>query len=71
MFRPVVDGRELTFEPEGETEFRDDETGSTWTILGQAVGGPLEGHQLDRVTHDDTFWFVQFAFRPETRVAGS
>ncbi len=71
VFRPVVDGRELTFEPAGETEFRDDETGSTWTILGQAVGGPLEGHQLDRVTHDDTFWFVQFAFRPETRVAGS
>ncbi len=37
-------------------------------MLGQAVAGPLEGEQLDRVAHDDTFWFVQFAFRPATRV---
>jgi hypothetical protein len=68
VFRSVVDGDGLTFEPEGTERFRDVETGSTWTVLGEAVDGPLAGTQLDRVTHDDTFWFVQFAFRPETRV---
>lgn len=26
----------------------------------------LTATQLERVAHDDTFWFVQYAFRPET-----
>ncbi len=68
VFRPVVAGETLTLVPEGEERFRDEESGSTWTVLGEAVDGPLAGTQLERVTHDDTFWFVQFAFRPETRV---
>ena len=68
VFRPVADGKELTFVPDGEERFRDEETGSTWSVLGEAVDGPLTGTQLERVTHDDTFWFVQFAFRPDTRV---
>ena len=68
VFKPVADGEELTLEPEGQERFRDQETGSTWTVLGEAVDGPLAGTQLERVTHDDTFWFVQFAFRPDTRV---
>ncbi|MDQ3537937.1 MAG: DUF3179 domain-containing protein [Actinomycetota bacterium] len=71
VFRPVTDGEHLTFEPEGDDRFRDTETSSTWNVLGRAVAGPLEGRQLERVPHDDTFWFVQFAFRPETRVVNS
>jgi hypothetical protein len=71
VFHTRADGQDLTFEPEGEKRFRDTQTNSTWTVLGQAVAGPLEGHQLERVPHDDTFWFVQFAFRPETRVVES
>ena len=71
VFRPVADGRQLTFEPEGDKRFRDTETGSTWTVLGEAIDGPLTGTQLERITHDDTFWFVQYAFRPDTRVVGS
>ena len=70
VFRAVVDGEELTFEPGGDEQFLDAETASTWNVLGQAVDGPLEGHQLERFNHDDTFWFVQYAFRPETRVEG-
>lgn len=70
VFRPIADGDDLTLVPDGDKQFRDDETRSTWTVLGTAVDGPLEGTQLERVPHDDTFWFVQFAFRPETRVAG-
>jgi hypothetical protein len=68
VFRPVADGQALTLTPDGDDRFRDDETASTWTVLGEAVDGPLAGTQLERVTHDDTFWFVQYAFRPDTRV---
>ena len=69
VFRPVADGRRITLEPAGDRRFSDVETGSTWSVTGQAISGPLEGTMLARVAHDDTFWFVQFAFRPETRVA--
>jgi len=68
VFRPRADGRALTFEPAGEKRVTDQETGSTWTVLGEAVDGPLQGARLTRMTHDDTFWFVQHAFRPDTRV---
>lgn len=68
VFSRVVDGRELTFTAHGDDRFTDAETGSTWTVVGNAVEGPLAGAQLERIPHDDTFWFVQFAFRPETRV---
>ncbi len=71
VFRPSIDGQDLTFEPHGKEAFRDTQTNSTWTVLGQAVAGPLEGEQLERVAHDDTFWFVQYAFRPDTRVVES
>ena len=70
VFSTVVDGEELTFVPDGEDRFVDEQSGSTWTVLGEAVDGPLEGTQLERLIHDDTFWFVQFAFQPETRVVG-
>lgn len=68
VFRPVADGQTLTLAPQADDRFRDTETGSTWTVLGEAVDGPLAGTQLERVPHDDTFWFVQYAFRPDTRV---
>jgi hypothetical protein len=69
VFRPTVDGRRVTLEPDGDRRFTDLETGSTWSVTGQAIDGPLQGAMLERVPHDDTFWFVQFAFRPDTRVA--
>lgn len=68
VFVPEVDARALTFRADGET-FRDDETGSTWNVLGHAVAGPLEGRRLEAVTHLDTFWFAWSAFQPETEVA--
>lgn len=70
-FVPVLDdGTELTFAPDAsdETRFVDDQTGSTWNLVGEAVEGELEGTQLQPVTRDDTFWFVWFAFRPDTRI---
>jgi hypothetical protein len=82
VFDRRVDGRTLTFRPkpsedtspEGKssegasTRFVDEETGSTWTLTGRAVAGPLKGTQLTRLPHTDSFAFAWFAFRPNTRV---
>ncbi|HEX9890103.1 MAG TPA: DUF3179 domain-containing protein [Nitriliruptorales bacterium] len=72
-FRPVAaDGRTLTFTPPGgeATGFVDSRTGSTWNLFGEAVDGPMTGQQLEAVAHDDTFWFVWFAFQPGTTILG-
>lgn len=70
-FVPVVDGEELSFrvDPDDETAFVDDQTGSAWNLLGVALEGELQGATLEPVSRDDTFWFVWFAFRPDTRIA--
>lgn len=54
----------LTFVAEGD-DFRDNETGSLWTLLGQAIDGPLAGQQLDTMTHRNEFWFAWASFFPE------
>ncbi len=68
VFVPEVDGEPLTFSPLSgvDDEFVDDQTGSTWSILGRAVDGPMEGSRLDRVEHLDTFWFAWAAFQPDS-----
>ncbi len=65
-----LEGRMLTFETAGDTEFRDKETGSTWDITGRARSGSLEGKQLKPVQHDEQFWFAIAAFDPDARIAG-
>ncbi|MDP9406276.1 MAG: DUF3179 domain-containing protein, partial [Actinomycetota bacterium] len=71
VFSPVVDGKTLRFTAAGDGFFVDDTTGSRWNLVGKAVAGPLDGERLARIAHDDTFWFVQYAFRPDTRVEQS
>jgi hypothetical protein len=66
-FDPQLDGRTLSFTPQGPG-FRDSQTGSTWNVLGEATAGPLQGRRLRPVTHLDTFWFAWVAFQPETRL---
>ena len=51
--------------------FRDRQTGSTWTVLGVATGGPLKGERLVPVTYLDAFWFAWAALHPDTTVSGS
>lgn len=60
-------GRELTFTKEGEV-FLDAETASTWTLLGEAVAGPLAGTRLQLAVHRNEFWFVWGAFFPQGEV---
>jgi hypothetical protein len=63
-----VAGQLLTFERIDDTTFRDVETGSTWSILGSAIDGPLLGTDLDTVPHRNEFWFAWTAFFPEAPV---
>ncbi len=70
VFEPVADGTDLTFSRNDDATFIDDQTGSTWNVLGEAVGGQLAGTRLDAIAHVDTFWFAWSAFRPDTAVIG-
>jgi len=68
VFDPRASGRELSFEAVGEGRFRDEETGSIWTITGRAVEGTLVGEQLEAVQHGNHFWFAWGVFKPDTRI---
>ncbi len=65
VFDPQLKDQKLTFKRVGDN-FVDEQTGSTWNILGQAIDGPLVGEQLEPVVHADHFWFSWAAFRPDT-----
>ena len=68
-FSRHLDGQTLTFAFENGS-IVDEQTGSEWDVLGQAVGGPLQGSALPPVVSINHFWFSWAAFRPETRVHG-
>ena len=70
VFDRRVEGKTLTFSYVDDGHFRDQETGSTWTITGMAIDGPLEGAQLEQVQHGNYFAFAWFAFRPGTALYG-
>lgn len=65
VFDPNLDGQKLTFSFDGQN-IVDDQTGSSWNILGQAVEGPLAGQELEPIIHGDHFWFSWAAFKPDT-----
>ncbi len=65
VFSPMVDGERLTFKAD-DGVFQDEETGTTWNVLGLGVDGPLAGRALEPIVHADHFWFSWAAFRPDT-----
>ena len=72
VFDPSVDDQVLTFtrvpdaaSSDGPGGFTDDQTGTTWSILGRALDGPLAGTQLQPIEHLDTFWFAAAAYDPD------
>ncbi len=67
VFRRTVGGRVLRFARAGG-HITDLQTGSTWSVLGRALAGPLAGTQLPRVVSDQPFWFAWAVFRPQTRI---
>lgn len=68
VYNPVVDGERLTFVASGDTEFVDNETGTTWSILGKATSGELAGKELELLPHRNEFWFAWQAFFPDAEV---
>jgi hypothetical protein len=62
-----IDGRNSAFRFDDE-RILDDQTGSEWNVLGQAVSGELQGKQLVPVVAINHFWFSWAAFKPETRI---
>ncbi|MCH8280453.1 MAG: DUF3179 domain-containing protein [Chloroflexi bacterium] len=67
LFDAKLDGRKLTFQSRDD-RFIDNETGSTWSILGEATEGELAGKRLTPVAHTNSFWFAVAAFNPDTKI---
>jgi hypothetical protein len=65
VFDSRLNGKKLTFQQKGDTVV-DQETHSTWNILGQATDGPLKGQHLTPIIHGNHFWFSWAAFKPDT-----
>ena len=65
VFDPTVDGEVLTFKAMGD-DIVDEQTGSVWNIVGEAIRGPLAGTSLTPIVHANHFWFAWAAFKPET-----
>jgi hypothetical protein len=66
-FSRKVKGQMLTFIAENGI-IKDNETDSTWNVLGAATSGPLLGTQLSPLISINHFWFSWAAFKPETRI---
>lgn len=64
----TVDGQVLTFRPAGEDTFEDNETGTTWDLLGNGLDGPLAGERLEPVIGDTPLWFAWAAFNEGSAV---
>jgi hypothetical protein len=67
VFERAVGGKILTLAEAGG-RVTDAQTGSTWTILGTAITGPMAGTHLVPIVHGQHFWFAWAVFRPKTRV---
>ena len=68
-FDARVDGETLIFEADPAGGWRDVQTGSTWTLDGSAVDGPLAGVRLrPRADAYTLFWFAWRHFQPDGRM---
>jgi len=67
VFQRRLDSRTLTFTRLMEA-VADQQTGSTWDILGQATAGKLRGKKLTPVVSGQHFWFTWAVFKPKTRI---
>lgn len=69
-FSREVNGETLHFENASDEGLVivDRESGSTWSIDGHALDGPLQGESLTFVTSFLTEWYGWSAFHPETEI---
>jgi hypothetical protein len=73
VWEATVDGRSLHFHLAGINNqnfiMRDEETGSWWQqVTGAAIFGPLKGHQLKPVAHDELSFAIWKQEQPQGRV---
>ena len=68
VFSAVLDDKVLSFTYDVTKGIIDEQTGSSWTILGKAIGGKLKGKELKQKVHADHFWFSFAAFNPDTKI---
>jgi len=73
VWESTVDGRVLHFHLAGINNqnfiMRDEETGSWWQqVSGKAIYGPLKGHQLKSVFHDESSFAIWKREQPQGRV---
>jgi hypothetical protein len=77
VYDRVVDGRAMSFQPEGEASganaiLVDKETGTRWmAFTGRAIEGELTGAILGRVVSHLSFWFAWTDWNPETELYGA
>jgi hypothetical protein len=57
-----LNGQVLTFTQVEPDVFEDEETGTTWDLLGKAIAGPLAGEELVPLVQTNEFWFAWAAF---------
>jgi hypothetical protein len=62
-----VNGQSLTFRRTDQTEpfpytLTDQETGSNWNVLGEAIAGPLSGAKLQKTLSYTAYWFAWGTF---------
>jgi len=62
------DGMVLDFETSGSADLLDTTIGSTWTLNGVAIDGPMAGERLEPIPNDQPFWFAWAIFRPDTTI---
>lgn len=67
VFSRRIEAQTLSFTFDGSS-ILDEQTGSQWNFLGQAISGQLQGAQLDEVVSVNHFWFSWAAFKPETHI---
>ena len=67
VFDAYLDGETLTFSLV-DGNFVDDQTGTTWDILGEALEGEMAGKSLSPIVHGNHFWFAWGAFNPDTLI---
>lgn len=69
--RTLEDGTVLDFVWDASTNtLRDEQTGSTWNLFGEATDGDLSGTELRQLVGAPHYWFAWAAFHPDTAVYG-